>query len=321
MAVFASDTRADGWTEHADYNTQTVNTTARWWITPSDLLLFKGVHNELFGDLSNRLSLNQYYLNPYQRGCALVTPTTNVLSAAWCGQGSVYLNGIAGPKAQTSPDLAGFHRNDRRDVIGLRWEHDFDNNTKWRTQADWDDKNIDQPTGTTSGLQDEPSVSASTDITQHWSPQGHDATSFAGLYFSRTRYVSFTGNTLPIGDGAYGATTQRQNGMQQNLGARAREELALTPTLTGVLGLAAEMTKIAAYTENFGYLQTGRSRRYGLPAARRQSYLLELRARGVDHLARHARTARPLAGVLGLRLALHRPIVHQRAGPSGGILG
>ena len=45
--------------------------------------------------------------------------------------------------------------------------------------------------------------------------------------------------------------------MSKILGGRAREELALSPTVTGVLGLAAEMTKINAYTENFDYLQTG----------------------------------------------------------------
>jgi iron complex outermembrane receptor protein len=162
--------------------------------------------------------------------------------------------------------MAGVHRNDRRDVFGLRWEHDFDANTKWRTQALYDDKNINQPTGATSALQDEPAVNASTDITQHWSFLGHDATHFAGLYFNRTRYTSYTGNVLPFGDGAFGATTNKQNAMQQNFGVRLREELALSQDVTGVLGLAVEQTRISALSENFGYAANGRPTGYSSTA-------------------------------------------------------
>jgi iron complex outermembrane recepter protein len=257
IAAFISDVRGDGWTQHTDYNTQSINLTARYQITPSDLVVFKGIHNELYGELSARLGLNQFYNNPYQRGCLLLPSPATALSASWCGQNGVPTNGVAGAKTQIDGDMAGFHRNDRRDVFGLRWEHDFDNDTKWRTQVIYDDKNIIQPTGGTSALEDEPAVNATTDITRHWSLNGHDATSFAGLYFNRTRYFSPTLNVLPFGDGAYGATTSRQNGLQQNLGAHARQELAFSPTVTGVLGLAAEMTKINAYAENFSYAANG----------------------------------------------------------------
>jgi len=258
IAVFSSDVRADGWTQHSDYNTQTVNMTARWQVTPDDKLIFKGIHNELFGDLSQRLSLGQFYLNPYQRGCALVPNLGagtfgGAVSRAWCGQLSLFNNGAAGATTQSTSDLAGSHRNDRREVFGLRWEHDFDKDTKWRTQVLYDDKNIIQPTGSTSALQDEPAVNATTDITRHGQIAGHDVTHFAGLYFNRTRYVSYTTTVLPIGDGASGATTGKQNAMMQNLGARFREEVALSPTVTGVVGLAAEMTRIAGYNETFGY--------------------------------------------------------------------
>ena len=98
------------------------------------------------------------------------------------------------------PSWRAFNRNDRRDVLGLRWEHSFDNNTVWRTQAIYDDKNIIQPTGNTAALQDEPAVNASTDITQFGSLAGFEARHFAGLYFNRTRYTSYTNNTLPFGD-------------------------------------------------------------------------------------------------------------------------
>jgi iron complex outermembrane receptor protein len=262
IAVFASDVRGDGWTQHNRFETQTVNMTARYQATPDDLVTFKGIHNELYGDLSARLSLNQYYLNPYQRGCYAVpslgaTSVAGFISRSWCGQSAVPINGVNGATTQVSADMAGFHRNDRRDVFGLRWEHDFDKDTKWRTQVIYDDKNIIQPTGSTAALQDEPAVNASTDITRLGSLLGQDARHFFGLYFNRTRYTNYTTNALPIGNGASGATTNKQNAMMQNLGARGREEIALSPNVTMVLGLASEMTKIAALSENFSYVSAG----------------------------------------------------------------
>jgi iron complex outermembrane receptor protein len=257
IAAFISDVRQEGFILHHDGDTQTVNMTARYKPTPDDLIVFKGIHNELFGNLSTRLSLNQYYANPYQWGCNVVPRATSTLSTLLCGQQTVPLNGVAATNAagriQTSPSMAGFHRNDRRDVFGLRWEHDFDKDTKWRTQVIYDDKNINQPTGATSALQDEPAVNASTDITKFDSFMGHDVRHYLGLYFNRTRYVSYTANTLAFGDGAIGATTNKQNAMMQNMGVRGREELALSPDVTMVLGLAAEQTRIAARSENYGY--------------------------------------------------------------------
>ena len=163
------------------------------------------------------------------------TTRSGYISRSWCGQTSVPLNGIAGTAVQTTADLAGFHRNDRRDVFGLRWEHDFDKDTKWRTQAIYDDKNINQPTGSTSALQDEPAVNAATDITKQWSLNGHDASSFAGLYFNRTRYMSSHAQRAALWRRRLWRDPSQQNAMMQNLGGRGREELALSPTVTGVL--------------------------------------------------------------------------------------
>ncbi len=258
VAVFASDVHGDGSTQHSRFDTQTINMTARWQVTPNDLLMFKGIHNQLYGDLSPRLALNQYYLNPYQRGCVVVPtigPATvlGYISRSWCGQGTGFLNSIAGTQVQLTADMGGFHRDDRRDVFGLRWEHDFDANTKWRTQALYDDKNINQPTSPATFLQDEPAVNSSTDITQHGEFMGMPATHFAGLYFNRTRYVSYGGNIIPGGNSAWGATTSKQNALMQNFGARFREEWALSPNLTSVLGLAVEQTRIHGRNERFFY--------------------------------------------------------------------
>ena len=59
---------------------------------------------------------------------------------------------------------AGLGRNDRRTIVGGRWEHDFDNTTTWRNQFVFDDRNISQPTGATSAIGDFPSYNYMSDV-------------------------------------------------------------------------------------------------------------------------------------------------------------
>jgi iron complex outermembrane receptor protein len=61
---------------------------------------------------------------------------------------------------------AGLGRNDRRTIVGGRWEHDFDNTTTWRNQFVFDDRNISQPTSATSAIGDFPSYNYMSDITK-----------------------------------------------------------------------------------------------------------------------------------------------------------
>ena len=61
---------------------------------------------------------------------------------------------------------AGLGRDDRRTIVGGRWEHDFDNQTTWRNQFVFDDRNINQPTGATSAIGDFPSYNFMSDVTK-----------------------------------------------------------------------------------------------------------------------------------------------------------
>ncbi|MCG4262607.1 TonB-dependent receptor, partial [Acetobacter senegalensis] len=82
--------------------------------------------------------------NPYQQGC------TNASSAAaGCASVNLLLNGRYGAKVAMSPEEAGLGRFDRRTVVGLRWEHDFNSHTMWRNQFTYDQRHIDQPTSPT----------------------------------------------------------------------------------------------------------------------------------------------------------------------------
>src|SRR6185312_13271109 len=68
-SLFASDARGDGFIQNSWFNTQTVNFLATLKATPDDRFTFKLINNDLFARLPVRLSLNQYYQNPFQSGC------------------------------------------------------------------------------------------------------------------------------------------------------------------------------------------------------------------------------------------------------------
>ena len=60
---------------------------------------------------------------------------------------SLFNNGFNGTRSPVTAVQAGLGREDRRTIVGGRWEHDFDNTTTWRNQFVFDDRNINQPTG------------------------------------------------------------------------------------------------------------------------------------------------------------------------------
>ena len=120
-SLFASDARGDGFIGNSWFNTQTVNFLATLQATPDDRFTVKLINNDLSTRLPIRSSLNQFYQNPFQQGCA--TGAT----AAGCGTVPLFINGFNGPTTAQTAVQAGLGRNDRRTIVGGRWEHDFDN--------------------------------------------------------------------------------------------------------------------------------------------------------------------------------------------------
>ena len=162
-SLFASDTRGDGYIGNSWFNTQTVNFLGTLKATPDDRFTVKIINNDLSARLPIRSSLNQYYQNPFQQGCA-----TGATAVAGCGTVTLFNNGFntaAGTDKETAVQ-AGLGRNDRRTIVGGRWEHDFDNTTMWRNQFTFDDRNINQPTGSTSAIGDFPSYNYMSDLTK-----------------------------------------------------------------------------------------------------------------------------------------------------------
>jgi iron complex outermembrane recepter protein len=249
VSLFASDARGDGFIQNSWFNTQTVNFLATVNVTPDDRLTFKLINNDLDARLPLRLSLDQFYQNPFQLGCGLaITPG--------CGTTSLFNNGFNGSKTATTAVNDGLGRDDRRTIAGVRWEHDFDNTTTWRNQFVFDDRNINQPTGSTSALGDYPSYNFMSDITKRGELLGMDSTTLVGGWYNTLTTTGSTFNVMPGGDALLGQLQSSQFQSTTNYGVRAREELKLIPTVTAVAGIGWETTNLNGVNTAFAYPTT-----------------------------------------------------------------
>jgi iron complex outermembrane receptor protein len=251
-SLFASDARGDGFIDNSWFNTQTVNFLGTLQATPDDRFTVKFINNDLSTRLPIRLSLNQFYQNPFQRGCA-----TGATAAPGCGTVTLFNNGFntaAGTDKETA-EQAGLGRNDRRTIVGGRWEHDFDNATTWRNQFVFDDRNINQPTGSTSAIGDFPSYNYISDVTKRGEILDMDSTTYVGGFYNTLTASSDTRNVMPGGNATLGRLSSNLFSDTTNYGLRAREELKLTPWLTAVAGIGWEATNLKGI--NTAYTYTG----------------------------------------------------------------
>jgi len=253
-SLFASDVRGDGVIGNSWYNTQTVNFLGALQATPDDRFTVKFINNDLSTRLPIRQSPNQFYQNPFQRGCA-----TFATAAPGCATVTLFNNGFntaAGTDKETA-EQAGLGRNDRRTIVGGRWEHDFDNATTIRNQFVFDDRNISQPTGSTSAIGDFPSYNYMSDVTKRGEIFGLESTTFFGGWYNSLAASSDTRNLMPGGNATLGRLASNQFSDTKNYGFRAREELKLTPALTAVAGIGWETTILKG--TNTAYSYSGRT--------------------------------------------------------------
>ncbi len=252
VSLFSSNVVGNGPTNHNLFNTQTVNLLGVYTPTPNDKFTVKVINNTLYGDLSVRLNLNQFYQNPYQVNCYSF-PSASAAAAAACGTNALLVNGFHGATVAQTAYQSGLHRDDTRTIVGLRWEHDLDANSVWRTQVVVDDKNYNQPTGATTAIGNEPAINIMSDITSRGTVFGLDATHFVGAFLNTAQQTAYTYNVLPGGNGAIGSLTQYNPSQQTNMGLHGREEIKLVDGLSAVGGLGAEYTHIGGVLNNYTY--------------------------------------------------------------------
>jgi len=263
-SLFASLAGADGATGHTGYRTGTVNAYGTVALGERDRVAAKVIYNEGEFRLSTRLSYNQYLLNPYQRGCARAAT-----AAPGCGTISVLANGVNGARVGQTAAEGDLARDDRRTIVGVRYEHDFGSDTTWRTQATFDSRVIYQPTSATPAKGTFNSYNITSDVTNRGALAGMEATGFVQLFYNYLDNGSFTFNKTPAGRNGLGALTQTVFGAIRNYGARGREELQLAPGLQLVAGVSGERTEIDVRQTAYAYPANAGPTPTSIPALRR----------------------------------------------------
>jgi len=246
IAGFASYVNGDGFTAHTSYHTTTESFLAHYAPSESNKFTFKFVNNDLFTNLSIRLSLNQYNANPHQDGCGTLAGTA-------CASVSLFANGFNGTRVSLSPEQAGLQRHDRRTIVAGRWEHLLSKATMWRTQLVWDNRDITQPTSATSAVGTYPSFNFSSDVTQSGHLGSVKATHFAGVYANYENISGSTYNVAPGGNATLGGLSATTYGHHANAGVRAREEVQFDAHWTAIAGLSIERTGLNALNTGYAY--------------------------------------------------------------------
>jgi iron complex outermembrane receptor protein len=248
-SLFVSDVRGDGFIANSAFNTPTVNFLGSYAVTPNDLVTAKIISNFVGTQLPIRLSLSQFEQNPFQKGCSIAST-----AAPGCATVALFANGLSAPTEAQTAQQAGLGRHDYRNIVGVRWEHDFDNNTKWRTQLVFDDKDINQPTGATSAIGNTPAYNVMTNISHKDTIWGMTFTHSAGLFYDAEQLSNYTYNLAPGGNATLGALSSFYNGGQQeNFGERAREEIKFNDYWTGIVGADIERTSISTVNTIYSY--------------------------------------------------------------------
>jgi iron complex outermembrane receptor protein len=218
-------------------------------LTPDDRFTVKFINNNLETRLPIRLSLNQYNQNPFQQGCEFAGITA-------CASVSLLNNGFNGARTPTTAIQAGLGREDRRTIVGGRWEHDFDNTTTWRNQFTFDDRNISQPTSNTSAIGDFPSYNYMSDVTKRGEILGMESTTYFGAWYNTLAASSDTRNVMPGGNAKLGLLQSNTFSSTSNYGVRAREELKIAPNLTAIAGIGWETTVLSGVNTTYAYPTT-----------------------------------------------------------------
>ena len=263
-SLFGSLVGGGGATGHTGYQTGTVNAYATFALGDRDRVAAKVIYNEGEFRLATRLSYDQYLLNPYQQGCERAAT-----AAPGCGTIAVLVNGTNGARiAQTAAegDLA---RNDRRTIVGTRYEHDVGAATTWRTQATFDSRVVNQPTSASPFKGTLDSYTLTSDITDRRTLLGMAATSFVQVFYSYLDNQSFTFNKTPAGRDGFGALAQTVFGDIRNVGLRAREEVQLTPTVQIVAGIGGERSILNVRQTAYAYPVAAGPVATPIPALRR----------------------------------------------------
>lgn len=233
VAMFGSQVSEDGFIQHSNYNTQTINFNVRYKMDDRQNFYFKAITNWLNTKVPTRLTQGQFLTDERQAGGtrALCTPGT-------------YNGGCADAL------LLDQSRVDRRTIIGGIYERQIDANTVLTVEADYDVKDIQQSFSQIFENTN-PNYKSYADLRHDGRLGAMPLKSYVGFFVNKMEQKGNTFQNLADGFGTKGTLLQNSRGTIFNIGGRFREELEFYPNWILAVGLGFEQSRISVQATNY----------------------------------------------------------------------
>ena len=239
--LFLSDVRGDGYFGYSAFDTQTANLLLSYKLTRRDTITLKGINNELYTELPFRMSLDQFKENPFQKGCA-----TAVNAALGCATNNFSATNTAPfcrrPPSRTAP--TGTTGAPSAAYAGSM------NSTPTRRAASSTSSTIATSTSLPARLVRSaifsPQVIA--DLTHATILPASPPSISSAATGTRSRSTARPTTSLREGMPRLGKLQSTTQGSTTNLGARARQELALPRNVIMTAGIDVEKSWIDGFS-------------------------------------------------------------------------
>ena len=218
VSIFASNAAENGYIDHSQYNTQTLNFNFRFTINDKQNLYVKAITNWLDTNVPTRLTKSQFVNDPRQAG--------------------------------TNADANNQSRVDRRTIIGLIHEWALTPDLILTMEGDYDVKDINQYfTQITDNVNT--NWKHYSDLRHRGQIGGMPLNSYLGFFVNNMEQEGNTFQNLGNGQGTRGTLIQNNRGTIRNIGGRFREELTFLPNWTLAAGLGFEQSIVSIQTINY----------------------------------------------------------------------
>ncbi|MGD9851906.1 MAG: TonB-dependent receptor family protein [Nitrospirales bacterium] len=219
ISLFMSNVaEEEGYIDHSDYNTQTLNFNFRHNINDKHSVYFKAITNWLDTRVPTRLTKTQFEADPRQAGSLTLARNQQ--------------------------------RVDRRTILGAMYEVEFTPNTVLTMEADYDVKDINQYFfQITDNINT--NIKHYTDLRHHGRIFGMPLQSYLGFFINNMEQEGNSFQNLADGEGTRGTLAANNRGTIRNIGGRVREELTFLPNWTIAAGLGFEQSNLSIQTINY----------------------------------------------------------------------
>ena len=250
--LFLSDVRGDGYYGYSAFDTQTANLLVSYKLTPRDTITLKGINNELYTELPVPHVARPMEGESLPEGLRDGGECRAGLRDATISRRPTPLRSCRRPRKRTAPTgMTG------APSAAFAGSMNSMPNTTGRIQYVIDDRNINQPTGTTSAIGDFLSSNVIADMTHATTLAGLPAKYLVGSYWNTLPVDSQTYYVAPGGNARLGKLQSTTEGSTTNLGARARQELALPRNVIMTAGVDVEKSWIEGLQHSFTYDSAG----------------------------------------------------------------